>query len=122
MWESLTRSSVGTRKRAADTRDGSEQHKPFGRSRIDKALENLVVRIAQENRSWGYNRLAGALMHLGDDISDQYVAHHHQERPHQGKNNVILLPSAQAERDFDAPIDGRERLGGLRTYYHRKAA
>jgi hypothetical protein len=29
--------------------------------------------MAQENRSWGYDRIAGALAHLGYTISDQTV-------------------------------------------------
>src|SRR5215471_5710585 len=33
--------------------DGSQQRKPPGRPKIDKDLEALVVRMAQENRSWG---------------------------------------------------------------------
>jgi len=33
----------------------------------------LVVRLAQENRSWGYDRIAGALANLGYAISDQTV-------------------------------------------------
>jgi putative transposase len=33
----------------------------------------LVVRMAQENRSWGYDRIAGALKHSGYTISDQTV-------------------------------------------------
>jgi putative transposase len=31
------------------------------------------VRLAQENRSWGYDRMVGALAHLGYTISDQTV-------------------------------------------------
>jgi hypothetical protein len=31
---------------------------------MDDELEALVVRMAQENRSWGYDRIAGALAHL----------------------------------------------------------
>jgi putative transposase len=53
--------------------DGSKQRKALGRPRIDQELEDLVVRMAQENRSWGYDRLAGALSHLGYHISDQTV-------------------------------------------------
>ena len=53
--------------------DSSHQHKSFGRPSVDKELEGLVVRMAQENRSWGYDRMAGALAHLGYDISDQTV-------------------------------------------------
>jgi hypothetical protein len=50
------------------------------------------------------------------------MAHYHEERPHQGKGNVILFPSAQAEPSFEGTIESRERLGGLLKHYHRKAA
>ena len=53
--------------------DGSSQRKIAGRPTIDTELEALVVRLAQENRSWGYDRIAGALQHLGYTISDQTV-------------------------------------------------
>ena len=277
------------RKLAADKFDGSTQRKSPGRPRVEKELEDLVVQMAKENRGWGYDRLAGALAHLGYEISDQtvgnilkrrgiptaperrktttweafirthmdilcaphffttavwtlgglvtyyilffihlesrqvyiagmtshphetwmmqmarnltmeewgilkpgqylihdrdtkfcaafkqmlddagvkrvplpprtpwlnayaerwiqsvktevlsqmvlfgerslrhalseYVAHYRTERPHQGKGNVILCPSAKAKPALDSPIECRERLGGLLTYYHRKAA
>jgi transposase InsO family protein len=53
--------------------DGSKQCKALGRPRIDQALEDLVVRMAQENRRWGYDRIAGALANLGYTISNQTV-------------------------------------------------
>jgi putative transposase len=53
--------------------DGSQQRKALGRPKVSKELEALVVRMAQENRSWGYDRIAGALAHLGYRISDQTV-------------------------------------------------
>jgi putative transposase len=53
--------------------DGSRQRKTPGRPPVDAALEALVVRLAQENRVWGYNRIAGALSHLGYTLSDQTV-------------------------------------------------
>ena len=269
--------------------DGSKRRKSLGRPRIEKELEDLVVQIAKENRSWGYDRIAGALAHLGYEVSDQtvgnilkrrgllpapdrkktttwkefirshmdvlvatdffttevwtlgglvtfyvlffielgsrrvhmagvtlhphaqwmvqaarnatmeewgflkpgqylihdrdakfcaafkqiiddagitrvplpprspylnafaerfvrsikeealsrfmlfgerslhhvlteYVAHDHEERPHQGKGNVILFPSVHADLSLAEPIKCRERLGGLLKYYHRKAA
>ena len=61
------------RKLAADKFDSSDQRKSPGRHRVDKELEDLVVQMAKENRSWGYDRLAGALAELGYDISDQTV-------------------------------------------------
>jgi putative transposase len=53
--------------------DGSKPRKALGRPRIAQELEDLVVRMAQENRRWGYDRMAGALAHLGYQISDQMV-------------------------------------------------
>jgi len=53
--------------------DGSQQRQSPGRPRIDPELEALIVRIAQENRSWGYDRIVGALANLGLTVSDQTV-------------------------------------------------
>ena len=52
----------------------------------------------------------------------EYIAHYRAERPHQGKGNIILFPSAQGEPDVNLPLACRERLGGLLKYYHHKAA
>src|SRR5262245_13799831 len=38
---------------------GSQQPKALGRPKIDQELEALVVRMAQEKRSWGYDRIVG---------------------------------------------------------------
>jgi transposase InsO family protein len=53
--------------------DGSEHRQAPGRPTISAEIEALVVRMAQENRSWGYDRIVGALSHLGYTISDQTV-------------------------------------------------
>jgi len=53
--------------------DGSTQRKAPGRPPIDPELEALVVRMAQENRSWGYDRIVGALANLGLTVSAQTV-------------------------------------------------
>jgi transposase InsO family protein len=53
--------------------DGSTPRQSPGRPKIDPDLEALVVRIAQENRSWGYDRIVGALANLGLTVSDQTV-------------------------------------------------
>src|SRR6266699_2998180 len=49
------------RKLVAQKCDGSQQRKAPGRPTIDPELETLIVRMAQENRSWGYDRIVGAL-------------------------------------------------------------
>src|SRR5438874_1130336 len=61
------------RKLVAQKFDGSPQRKAPGRPMIDPELEALIIRMAQENRSWGYDRIVGALANLGYTISDQTV-------------------------------------------------
>src|SRR6266487_100864 len=58
------------RKLVAQKFDGSQRRKGPGRPPIDKEVEALVVRLAQENRSWGYDRIVGALANLGYTVSD----------------------------------------------------
>ena len=45
--------------------DGSKHRSYPGRPRIEPEIEALIVRMAQENGSWGYDRIAGALANLG---------------------------------------------------------
>ena len=47
--------------------------KPPGRPPTDPVIVELVLRMARENSSWGYDRIQGALANLGHDISDQTV-------------------------------------------------
>jgi putative transposase len=61
------------RKLVAQKFDGSAHRTSLGRPRIAPALEELVLRMARENRSWGYDRIQGALRHLGYSISAQTV-------------------------------------------------
>jgi transposase InsO family protein len=61
------------RRLVAQKFDGSPQRKAPGRPKIDPVLEALIVRMDQDNRSWGYDRIAGALANLGYTISDQTV-------------------------------------------------
>jgi putative transposase len=53
--------------------DRAQPQTSVGRPRIKKEIEALVVRMAQENRSWGYDRIVGALANLGYTISAQTV-------------------------------------------------
>jgi hypothetical protein len=61
------------RKFVDDKGDTSHPCTTVGRPRIDKEIENLVVRMARENRAWGYDRIVGALANLGYTMSDQTV-------------------------------------------------
>ena len=53
--------------------DGSKHRSYPGRPRVGSELEALIVRMAQENKGWGYDRIAGALANLGHHVSDQTV-------------------------------------------------
>src|SRR4051812_9529032 len=61
------------RKLIAQKYDGSPKRGP-GRPPISQEIEALVVRLAQENRAWGYRRLQGALAHLGHKVARSTIA------------------------------------------------
>jgi homeodomain-containing protein len=52
---------------------GSESRRSPGRPRVDRRIEQLIVRMAKENSRWGYDRIVGALANLGHTVSDQSV-------------------------------------------------
>ena len=56
------------RKLIAKKYDSSGVRKP-GRPRKAEEIRELVIRMAEENRLWGYTRISGALYNLGYEIS-----------------------------------------------------
>src|SRR6185437_1742225 len=54
------------RKLIANKYDGTGRRGP-GRPRTAADLEDLVVRLAEENGEWGYRRIQGALSNLGHE-------------------------------------------------------
>ena len=46
----------------------------MGRPRTTANLRDLVLRMAQENRSWGYTRIQGALRNLGHEVGQGTLA------------------------------------------------
>jgi transposase InsO family protein len=68
------------RKLVAQKFDGSKPRQSLGRPRVNPELEALVLRIARENRGWGYDRMVGALQHLGYTMSDQTVGNMRKRR------------------------------------------
>ena len=61
------------RKLVARKFDGSKERRGPGRPRISGEVEELIIRMANENRSWGYDRIAGALANLGYSVCDQTI-------------------------------------------------
>ena len=77
----------------------------FVRSIKDECLDRMIF-VGQES-----------LRHA----VDEYMAHYHQERNHQGLGNRLIRATAVAAAN-DGPIDRRARLGGMLNFYCRQAA
>jgi putative transposase len=53
--------------------DGSARRGP-GRPPIMSEIRTLIVRMATENRGWGYTRIQGALANLKHEVSRSTIA------------------------------------------------
>jgi transposase InsO family protein len=51
----------------------------------------------------------------------EFVEHYHLERNHQGLDSRLLTAPTES-RNNNVPVTRRERLGGLLSYYYRRAA
>jgi len=54
--------------------NGEIKWKTPGRTPVSREVEALILEFARENRSWGYDRIAGALINLGHSVSDTTIA------------------------------------------------
>jgi transposase InsO family protein len=61
------------RKLIAQKYDGSSFRRP-GRRPTGKEIAALIVRMAEENRAWGYRRIQGALANLGHMLAHNTIA------------------------------------------------
>ena len=53
--------------------DGSSYRQSAGRPPVSAEVETLILKFAQANKRWGYDRISGALKNLGHRISDTTV-------------------------------------------------
>jgi len=69
--------------------------------------------------------LSNKIIPLGErhlrHVLQEYVAHYHHERPHQGLESRILLPGPEVGSNRGR-LRCRKRVGGLLRYYYRAAA
>jgi hypothetical protein len=113
------------RKLVAKKFDGSINRRKAGRPRIDPEIEALIIRFAQENPGWGYDRIMGALSNLGYEISDQSVGNVLK------RNGILPAPERKKDSNWTAFINAHENIlaacdffttevitpAGLVTYY-----
>jgi putative transposase len=105
--------------------DYSKCRKSLGRPSTDKEIVELLVRMAQENPSWGYNRIQGALANLGHDISDTTIGNilkqHGIEPAPERKGRTTWKTFIQAHWDVLTAIDFTTievwTKSGLATFY-----
>ncbi len=93
------------RKLVARKFDGSKGRRGPGRPRLKREVEQLIVRMASENRDWGYDRIAGASANLGYEISDQTVGNVLQRH--------ALPPAPERKRTTTWPVFIRTHLALL---------
>ncbi len=67
--------------------DGIANRGKVGRPRISPDIESRIIRIAEENPTWGYDRVVGALSNLGYNVSDQTIG------------NILKQPGIPPVRD-----------------------
>jgi transposase InsO family protein len=92
---------------------------------IAPELEALIVRMAQENRSWGYDRIVGALANLGLTVSAQTVGNvlkrHGMAPAPERKTTTTWKEFIRMHMDVLVATDFFTAevwtLGGLVTYY-----
>jgi transposase InsO family protein len=87
---------------------------------LNSVAERFVLSIKSE--------CLGKLVPLGEShlrrAVSEYVEHYHRERNHQGVGNRLLTLAEQAVRpaNGNAPVEHRERPGGLLNFYYRRVA
>jgi putative transposase len=68
------------RRLIAQQYDGSARHGP-GRPPVLAEIRALIVRMATENRDWGYTRIQGALANLDHQVGRGTIANILREHP-----------------------------------------
>ena len=104
--------------------DHSEKRK-VGRPRIRQVIVDLILRFAQENPTWGYDRIQGALANVGYPISDRTVGNilkaHGIEPAPDRQRQTTWSTFLKAHWEVLAAIDFTTievwTRGGLITYY-----
>ncbi|MGO8748168.1 MAG: integrase core domain-containing protein [Thermoguttaceae bacterium] len=101
------------------------REKKPGRPSTPEEITTMVLQMARENPSWGYDRIVGALANLGHEISDQTVGNilkaHGIEPAPERKHQTTWKTFLKAHWDVLGAIDFTTievwTKGGLVTFY-----
>jgi putative transposase len=106
--------------------DGSRYRRPLGRPRVTEEIEQLVVQMAEDNPTWGYRRIQGALANLGHPINKLTVRnilrrHHLEPAPQRRKAGMSWAQFLKLHWEVLAAMDfftvEVATWHGLVTYY-----
>lgn len=105
--------------------DYSDRRKKVGPPAVVKEIVDLVLRVARENPTWGYDKIQGALANLGHEISDTTVGNilkaHGIEPARERRRQTTWKTFLKAHWDVLAAIDFTTvevwTKGGLVTFY-----
>ena len=103
----------------------NQREKKPERPPTSEEITQLVVQMARENPSWGYDRIVGALANLGHQVSDQTVGNilkaHGIEPAPQRKRQTTWKTFIRSHWDVLGAIDFTTievwTKGGLVTFY-----
>jgi putative transposase len=105
--------------------DYSDRRGKTGRPRVSPEIVDLVLRMARENATWGYDRIEGALDNLGHIVGSTTVSNilkeHGLEPAPDRKRQTTWRSFLNAHWDSLSAIDFTTvevwTKGGLATYY-----
>jgi transposase InsO family protein len=106
--------------------DGSTRRTQLGRPPVAEEVERLAVQMAEENPTWGYRRIQGALANLGHQLDKITVRnilrrHHLEPAPHRRKAGMSWAQFLTLHWDVLAATDfftvEVATWHGLVTYY-----
>ena len=106
--------------------DGSPHRRKLGRPRVAEEVEQLVIRMAEENATWGYRRIQGALANMGHALDKMTVRnilrrHHREPAPQRRKAGMSWPQFLKLHWDVLAATDfftvEVATWHGLVTYY-----
>jgi putative transposase len=87
--------------------DGSNARRGPGRPRVTRKVEQLMVRLAEENRDWGYDRIAGGVANLGYRVCHQTVGNVLQRQglpPAPERKRTTTWSAFRSRRTGQAPV------------------